>query len=174
MHLPSRFLAPLSLALAMLAPAAAIAAPSAIYLVRHAEKGTTGKDPDLTAEGQARAQNIATILQKTGITHIFSTPYARTKQTAQALAARSKLPVETYDPKAPQALVDKVKALDGAVLVVGHSNTVPELVRLLGGAPGAGDIPETEYDRLYQLIMGRDGAVTTVLLSSPPPSTGAR
>jgi phosphohistidine phosphatase SixA len=163
----SRFLAPLSLALAMLAPAAALAAPSAIYLVRHAEKAATGNDPALTAKGRARAQNIATILQKTGITHIFSTPTARTKQTAQAMAARIGLTVESYDPKAPQALVDKVKSLDGAVLVVGHSNTVPELVRLFGGPAGA-DIPESEYDRLYQLIVGRDGSVTTVLLTSPP------
>jgi phosphohistidine phosphatase SixA len=167
MHLHLRFLAPLSLALAVLAPFAASAAPSAIYIVRHGEKAATGKDPELTAEGQARARNIAAILQKTGIRHVFSTPYARTRQTAQPLAQRDSLAVETYDPAAPQALVDKVKALDGAVLVVGHSNTVPELVRRFGGAPGA-DIADDEYDRLYQLIPAADGSVTTVLLTSPP------
>jgi phosphohistidine phosphatase SixA len=167
MYLNSRFLAPLSMALVLLAPLAATAAPSAIYVVRHAEKAATGKDPELTAEGQARAQNIATILQKTGIRHVFSTPYVRTRQTGQVLAQRGNLAVETYDPAAPQALVDKVKALDGAVLVVGHSNTVPELVRRFGGAPGA-DIPDTEYDRLYQLIPAADGSVTTILLTSPP------
>jgi phosphohistidine phosphatase SixA len=169
MYLRSRPLAALSLALALLAPLAALAAPSAIYIVRHAEKAPAGKDPELTAEGQARAQNIATILQKTGITHVFSTPTQRTRQTAQPLAQRAGVAVESYDPGAPQALAEKVKTLDGAVLVVGHSNTVPDLVRLFGGKPGA-DIADTEYDRLYQLVPAADGAVATVLFTSTPPS----
>jgi phosphohistidine phosphatase SixA len=164
-----RFLLSIPLTVALLAPCAAFADPTAIYVVRHAEKAAGGKDPALTAEGRARAQNIATILQKAGIAHIFSTPYVRTRQTAAPLAQRGNVQVETYDPRAPQALVDKVKSLDGAVLVVGHSNTVPELVRLFGGAPGA-DIPETEYDRLYQLVPGPAG-VMTILLTSPPGGT---
>jgi hypothetical protein len=60
-----------------------------------------------------------------------------------------------------------VKSLSGAVLVVGHSNTLPELVRAFGGAPGA-DIADNEYDRLYQLSVGPGGAVTTVLLTLLP------
>jgi broad specificity phosphatase PhoE len=167
MHLHSRFLGTLSLALAMFAPIAALAEPTAIYLVRHGEKATEGKDPELTVQGQGRAQNIATILQKAGITSIFSTPTVRTTQTAQPLAARSGVTVQTYDPRSPKALVDKVKSLNGAVLVVGHSNTLPELVRLFGGTPGA-DIADNEYDRLYQLNVGPGGAITTVLLTSPP------
>jgi broad specificity phosphatase PhoE len=167
----SRFPSTILLALALLAPLAALAEPSAIYLVRHGEKAAEGKDPDLTAQGQARAQNIATILQKAGITSIFSTPTARTTQTAQPLAARSGVAVQSYDPKAPKALVEKVKSLNGAVLVVGHSNTLPELVRLFGGTPGA-DIADNEYDRLYQLSTGPAGALTTVVLTSLP-ATGA-
>jgi broad specificity phosphatase PhoE len=167
MHLHPRLLGTLSLALALLAPLAALAEPSAIYLVRHGEKAAEGKDPDLTAQGQARAQNIATMLQKVGITSIFSTPTARTTQTAQPLASRSGVTVQSYDPKAPKALVEKVKSLSGAVLVVGHSNTLPELVRLFGGAPGS-DIADNEYDRLYQLNVGPGGAIATVLLTSLP------
>jgi phosphohistidine phosphatase SixA len=75
--------------------------------------------------------------------------------------------VQLYDARAPQALVAQVKALDGAVLVVGHSNTLPELVRLFGGQPGA-DIGDDEYDRLYQLIAGAGAAVTTVRWTSLP------
>jgi broad specificity phosphatase PhoE len=166
-----RLFGSISLALALLAPLAALAEPTAIYLVRHGEKAAQGKDPDLTAQGQARAQNIATILQKTGITSIFSTPTARTMQTAQPLATHSNVTVQAYDPKAPKALVEKVKSLNGAVLVVGHSNTLAELVRLFGGAPGP-EIADNEYDRLYQLNIAAGGAVTTVLLTSPP-ATGA-
>ncbi|HEY1042264.1 MAG TPA: phosphoglycerate mutase family protein [Telluria sp.] len=171
MHLPARLLLALSFTLTMLAPTAALAEPSMIYLVRHAEKATDSKDPDLTGPGKARAENIAIILQKAGIASIYSSTTNRTKQTAQPLAARSGLEVQTYDPSAPKALVEKVKAQDGAVLVVGHSNTLPELVRLFGGVPGA-DIADNEYDRLYQLIVGPNGAITTVLLTSLP-ATGA-
>lgn len=163
----------LALAGALLAPCLAFAEPTIIYLVRHGEKEVVGKDPALTAQGQARAQNIATILQKAGIGSIFSSTTIRTRQTAAPLAQRSGLPVQGYDPLAPKALVDKVNALNGAVLIVGHSNTVPDLVRLFGGAPGA-DIADNEFDRLYQLIRGADGTITTVLLTSLPASKPAQ
>ncbi|MES2759856.1 MAG: histidine phosphatase family protein [Pseudomonadota bacterium] len=169
MHL--RLLSTVSMALAMLAPCSALAEPSIIYVVRHGEKAPGGKDPELSEQGKTRAQNIATTLHRAGVASIFSSSTTRTRQTAQPLAQRSSLEVQTYDPSAPKALVEKVKAQNGVVLVVGHSNTVPELVRLFGGASGA-DIADNEYDRLYQLIVGPNGAVTTVLLTSLP-ATGA-
>jgi phosphohistidine phosphatase SixA len=87
-------------------------------------------------------------------------------QTAAPLAQQTGLTVQTYEPSAPRLLVEKVRALSGAVVVVGHSNTLPELVRLLGGAPGA-DIADDEFDRLYQLLPGADGRVRTILLGTP-------
>lgn len=163
----SRLLGRLALACAMLAPCAAIADPGMIYLVRHGEKATVGTDPALTPQGRQRAQNIATMLHRTGIQAIFSTATARTLETAKPLAVKLGLPVQQYDAATPKALVAKVKALHGPVLVVGHSNTLPELVRLFGGAPGA-EIADEEYDRLYQLVSSADGKVTTVLLTSLP------
>lgn len=166
MRQPFRVLRKLSFALALLLPCAAMAQPGMIYLVRHGEKAA-GKDPELTAQGRLRAQNIATLLHRAGIQAIFSTPTMRTLQTAQPLAARLKLPVQQYAAETPKALVDKVKSLRGAVLVVGHSNTLSELVTLFGGAPGT-EIADDEYDRLYHLINGADGKVTTVMLTSLP------
>ena len=171
MSLLARLSAITALALTMLTPLAAPAEPSMIYLVRHGEKASEGKDPDLTPQGQQRARNIATMLARTNIAHIFSTPTRRTQQTGQPLAQQNGLQVQLYDPRAPQALVAKVKALTGAVLVVGHSNTLSELVRLFGGQPGA-EIADNEYDRVYQLIPGANGSVTTVLFTSLP-ATGA-
>jgi broad specificity phosphatase PhoE len=155
-----------ALAAASLLPGLAAAEPSAIYLVRHAEKAAVGKDPELTPQGQARAQHIAAILHRAGVTAIFSTPTVRTQQTAAPLAQRTGLAVQAYDPRAPKALVEKVRALSGAVVVVGHSNTLPELVRLFGGAPGS-DILDDEFDRLYLLLPGADGQVKTILLGTP-------
>ena len=171
MMLHTRCLLAATAALALLAPCAAMGEPTMVFLVRHAEKGKEGKDPALTEAGRARAHNIAAILGKTGISHIFSSTTTRTRQTAEPLSQASGVPVALYDPAAPKALVEKVRALDGAVLVVGHSNTLPELVRLFGGQPGA-DVGDNEYDRLYQLVRGPDGAITTVRLTSLP-VTGA-
>jgi broad specificity phosphatase PhoE len=155
-----------TLATLILMPGLAAAEPSAIYLVRHSEKAAVGKDPELTPHGHTRARNIAAILHRAGITAIFSTPTTRTQQTAAPLAQRTGLTVQLYDPLAPLALVEKVRSLTGAVLVVGHSNTLPELVRLFGGAPGT-DIADDEFDRLYQLLPGVDGQVKTILLGTP-------
>ncbi|WP_229426907.1 SixA phosphatase family protein [Massilia atriviolacea] len=153
------------LAAALLAPAVAAADPSIVYLVRHGEKAADGKDPALTAQGKARAGNIAAILRSTGITHIYSSTTQRTRQTAQPLASSLGLAVQVYDPAQAAKLVGQVKAAGGTALVVGHSNTVPDLVRLFGGKAGA-DIGDDEFDRLYQLIVDKDGGVTTVLLHS--------
>lgn len=164
---PARLARRLTLALAMLLPGVALAEPAMVYLVRHGEKASAGKDPELTPQGRERARNIAALLHRTGIQAIFSTPTARTLQTAQPLAERLGVKVEAYAPDAPQALVEQVRKRRGAVLVVGHSNTLPELVRLFGGAPGP-DIGDDEYDRLYQLVTAADGKVTTVLWTSLP------
>ncbi len=166
MRSPARLLRHLLLSLALLSPCAAMAEPSAIYLVRHGEKMSEHGDPDLSPAGRTRAQHIATLLHRTGLTGIFSTPTNRTRQTAEPSAQTTGLAVQVYDPKQPKALVEKVKGLTGAVLVVGHSNTLTELVRLFGGAPGA-DIGDNEYDRLYQLTPGVGGAVNTVLFTTP-------
>ena len=168
---PAQLLRIFSLAIATLLPTMAFAEPSAIYLVRHGEKASIGHDPALTPQGQLRAHNIATILHRSGIQAIFSTPTTRTLQTARPLAQQLGLKVERYEPAAPEALVEQVKALHGAVLVVGHSNTLPELVRLFGGAPGS-DIADDDYDRLYQLTPSPGGIVRTVVLTSLPASGG--
>lgn len=166
--LRSSLLARLVLTGALLAPAFAwAAAPHIIYLTRHAEKTAEGKDPHLTAQGQARARAIAAMLGKAGIGSVYSSATKRTRQTAQPLAAQLGVDIETYDAGKPQAMIATVKAAPAPVLVVGHSNTVPDLVKALGGSPGA-PIGDDEYNRLYQLIVNADGSVTTVLLNSVP------
>ncbi len=160
-------IARLLLLCALALPALAWAEPAFIYLVRHGEK-EAGKDPALTAQGQARAKNIAGLLHRAGIAAVFSSDTVRTRQTALPMAQLAGVAVQLYDAGKPAELVTRVKALTGgSVLVVGHSNTLAELVSLLGGTPGAA-IADDEYDRVYQLSRGADGKVMTVLLSSQP------
>lgn len=165
-HFPIR-LGALAVACALAVPGLALADAHMIYLTRHAEKAATGTDPALTPEGQVRAQNIAATLKKAGITKIYSTSYARTQQTAAPLASYLQLTTQTYDPTQLATFAQQLRALPGNVLVVGHSDTTPELIRQLGGEPGT-DIAETEFDRLYQVAIGQDGDVTTTLLTSLP------
>jgi len=129
-----------ALVLAMLGVGQAADAASPVYIMRHLQKAD-GADPPLSGAGAAGAQTLASVLGGGGITAIFATPTQRAMETAEPLAKRLGLTVTPYDPAAPDQLVEAVNAIHGAVLVVGHSNTVPDLVTRFGGAaaPAIGD-----------------------------------
>jgi broad specificity phosphatase PhoE len=146
--------------------ASTLPVPTVIYLTRHAEK-TSGADPALSERGLLRARNIATMLRRAGIRHIYATPFLRAHQTAEALATRIGATVQSYDPGAQHAFARQLLALGGSALVVGHTDTIPDLIRLLGGEPGMPYL-ETDFDRVYQLVISADGHVTTTLLASLP------
>ncbi len=137
-----------------------------VYLVRHAEKITgeeAGRDPALTAEGEARAITLAGLLQEENITKIYSSNYIRTRDTAAPTAEMFGLSVDIYNPRHLQELAETIKATKGHYLVVGHSNTIPETVTALGGVGGAPIFEKSEFDRLYVVKILRDGIVTTEL-----------
>lgn len=128
---------------------------SVVYLVRHAEKADTGKDPELTVEGKDRAEDLARLLKDAGVTHVWSTDYKRTRGTAEPLSARTRVKVELYDPAKLGEFATRLKSIPGRHLVVGHSNTTPGLVQALGGDPGA-PMPDSEYDRFYVVTLGQN------------------
>jgi 2,3-bisphosphoglycerate-dependent phosphoglycerate mutase len=149
--------------------------PTALFLVRHAERDTDHPDdPGLTPVGRDRAEALARLLADAGITRIHSTDTRRTRDTAAPLARLLSLPVELYDASDLSSLARALLEEPGRHLVVGHSNTTPTLAEALGGS-GYGPIVEAwEYDRLYLLRPGPPGAVTTVLLRyGPPPAEAA-
>lgn len=139
--------------LALTACSQAAPKPDAIFLVRHAEKTTEATDPSLTDAGQARAEALADRLVDEGITHIHSTDTIRTRDTAGPLAKRIGLTLALYDGGDLPAMAAKLKAMPGRHLVVGHSNTTPQLTELLGGDGGTPIVEATEYDRLYIVTM---------------------
>ncbi len=144
-----------------------------VYLVRHAEKASGGKDPELTEAGRARALTLARTLGDAGIGAIHSTDFKRTRQTAAPLAERLGIAVRIYDWDELQALSAAMRAAGGRHLVVGHSDTTPELVGLLGGEPGPAIDEPSEYDRLYIVTIGPDGAVASVMLRYGAPQEAA-
>jgi phosphohistidine phosphatase SixA len=135
-----------------------------VFLVRHGEKKLDSQDPDLTEAGRQRAVALARTLRSVPLTAIYSTDTHRTRQTAAPLAEQRSLTVELYDKDDLARVVMKVRSAPGRYLVVGHSNTTPDLVSRLGGDPGAAIDEASEFDRLYVLMLHPDGSVVTLLL----------
>ena len=137
-----------------------------VYLVRHAEKITgenAGQDPALTSEGKARAETLSALLRGEEITKIYSSNYIRTRDTAAPIAAQIGVEIELYDPRDLPALAAILKENKERILVVGHSNTIPETVNALGGVGGTPIFEKSEYDRLYVVSILADGIVQTDL-----------
>jgi len=128
-----------------------------IYIVRHAEKrDATSKDPELSVDGQARAANLAKALRDSEISAIYTSEYQRTLKTAAPLAEHLKIkPTAINDTaKLIKSLQDDTSAK--AALVVGHSNTVPDIIKAFGGEQTI-QLGENDYDRLYILTPQKAG-----------------
>lgn len=133
-----------------------------LYLVRHAEKQPIKNNPSLTQCGIARSEQLATLLASANIDKIYSTAYARTRETATPLAMKRQLMLSNYSPRGLTQLAIKLKKAGENTLVVGHSNTTPQLASLLTGQQVA-NITEKEYQMLYQIHVVNDKAYLTVL-----------
>ena len=123
------------------------------YIVRHAEKAivdSTVKSSDvpLSEEGKKRAENLKTQLQDKDIKFIFSTNTVRTKATAEPLSKQTGIPIQIYD-GSDTGFVQTLKNLKGNVLVIGHSNTVDNVVNGLVGKQVLNDLPENQFGDLF-------------------------
>jgi broad specificity phosphatase PhoE len=140
----------LLLASALLATAAA--AQSTIFIVRHAEKAAGGGDPDLSEVGRTRAESLATVLKDAEITAIYASEVKRTQQTAAPLAKTLQLKPAIVPAKDSGVLVAKLNGSSGNVLVVGHSNTIPDIIKALGITTTV-SIADNDYDNLFVVIL---------------------
>ncbi|WP_300973402.1 histidine phosphatase family protein [Sphingomonas sp. LHG3406-1] len=104
-----------------------------IYVTRHLHTPEGVPNAQLTEEGRAAAVRLADWLAKDPPATILVSETDRARDTAAPTAARYKAAVLVYDPKDTPALVEQVLATKGTVLVVGHSNTVPDIVAGVGG-----------------------------------------
>jgi phosphohistidine phosphatase SixA len=123
------------------------------YIVRHAEKETTATmttDVPLSAAGKERAEALKAVLMPKSVTHIYSTNTIRTVSTALPLSSSIDLMIELYDAR-DTSFVTKLRKIDkGRLLVVGHSNTVDDIVNnLVGQTKIAGDLPDSQYGDLF-------------------------
>lgn len=173
--LSATLLAGLAGALAATA-AFAQSAPMVVIVVRHAEKGTTpANDPPLTEAGIARAKALAAALGAANVQAVITTQLARTRETGRPTAEARGLTMETVQvggaaAEHAKAVADAVRKHVGqTVLVVGHSNTVTQIIAALGG-PKMPDLCDSQYSNIYTLVLeGTSARLVQATFGAPSP-----
>jgi phosphohistidine phosphatase SixA len=134
-----------------------------VLVLRHAEKATESNDDSvpLSTAGDTRAQTFAQVAGRAGVTAIYVTQALRTQQTAQYLATNLGLtptPLSSVDDLITEVQASKNRG--GVIVIVGHSNTVPEIVSRLNG--GTVTVGPNEFDNLFVLTIPRWGTTRLV------------
>jgi broad specificity phosphatase PhoE len=159
-----RILCSLSFAiLALCAMTAPGLAQQTIILVRHAEQTPVGGmmegDPPLNQDGARRAEALASVLKDAGLQAIYVSQYARAQQTAEPLAKSLGLTTEVIAKDDLKALTERLKTHNGrgAVLVVGHSDTIPALLKEWGHTQPV-TIDKSEFNSLWFVVSRPEGS----------------
>lgn len=133
-------------------------------LVRHAEKEVAGsdpmmaKDPPLAAAGQARALNLAKLLEKQSLQLILSTNYKRTQNTVKPTAEAKGLTIQNYESlKAPDFEKLLAAHAGGTILVCGHSNTIPAFANMLLGSNSFSNFDDSDYGNILVITLTEVG-----------------
>jgi broad specificity phosphatase PhoE len=162
------FLAPVwifgsAAAVALVAAVWAVYAASTtlVIVTRHAEQmGGGGTDPELAAAGVARAERLGAVFGNArdhAVDVVFVTQLRRTAQTARPLATRLNVPVIILpaDDVATleQRILDEYRGK--RVLVIGHSNTVPQIVATLADADDVPPMAHDDYATAYVVAVPR-------------------
>ena len=156
--------------------------PISVFVVRHAEKEDEPKqDPPLKKEGVARSQELARILGGANIKAIYTSQFARTKLTADPLVAKTGLTITplTLKPnlsnlrliaeESTAELINKILQRPGeSVLVIGHSNWIPDVIKMLGGDT-VPTIDEQKFDDLFIVTVYAKGKAKVVQLKYGAP-----
>ena len=141
----------LTLCLAILLLGPTLSAGPIVVIVRHAEKANNGEDPDLSAAGRSRAEMLARMLKDVGISAIFTSEFKRTQETAAPTSTSSGVRPTIVPAKDVPALVSKLRVVKGSALVVGHGNTIPNLIKELGIQTPV-NIPDEDYTEVFVVI----------------------
>ena len=148
--------------------ASELLAQEAIFVVRHAEKVDDSDDPPLSAAGVQRAERLARFLAEVGVDAIYGTERQRTIQTARPLADRLGIRIAVIPRAGTDDLVSQLRTrhADDVVLVVGHSDTLPGILAVLGH-PDDVTIGSAEYDNVFLVIPRAESAPTLLRLRVP-------
>jgi phosphohistidine phosphatase SixA len=139
---------------------------STFYFIRHAEKDRTdpeNADPELNQDGLGRAIRWAEVFDPIALTAIYSTNYERTTMTAEPTSVKKEIDVQFYDPKNMDVESFMNNNLGGEVLIVGHSNSTPELVNRFIGEEKYPSMDDSDNSSLF-IVRIIDGVPTDIRL----------
>ncbi|MFK5972713.1 MAG: phosphoglycerate mutase family protein [Flavobacteriaceae bacterium] len=139
---------------------------STFYFIRHAEKDRNdyeNVDPELNQKGLGRAMHWAEILNDVTLDAIYTTDYERTTMTAAPVSVKQDITLQYYDPEILDIEQFKVDNLNKNVLVVGHSNTTPELVNMIIGEDKYDDMDDHDNGSLF-IVQITDGKASDMRL----------
>jgi broad specificity phosphatase PhoE len=144
----------LALSLLLFVSVSIASAQPIVVIVRHGEKAASGgSDPDLSSAGRTRADALARILKDSGITAIFTSEFKRTQETAAPTATSAQVTPTVIAAEDTATLVAKLHQLNGNALVVGHGNTIPDIIKALGINTPI-NIPDDNYSELLIVTLG--------------------
>jgi broad specificity phosphatase PhoE len=133
------------------------------YFIRHAEKVDNSKNPDLSEIGLERAKLWNEIFSEINLDAIYSTDFKRTLQTITPIANSKKVTIINYDPKTIDIESFKKNTLGKKVLVVGHSNTIPNFVNQIIDKNIYNDIDDVIFGNLYIVTINGDSISNQLL-----------
>ncbi len=155
-------------------------ATTTIIFVRHAEQTDhAADDPPLSVAGKQRVAELTRQLVDAdvvaGIDAIYATAYKRSTETAAPLSERLDLPINIYDANDTESVLETIlKNHKGKIiLVVGHSDTVPELIANLGASKKVPPIARDEFDNIYIISIPWFGKTKTIRLRYGEPYNAA-
>ena len=140
-------------------------AQKTVILVRHAElEGAAMAEPKhmaLSTAGEERAKRLADLLKDAGINAIYVTDFARTNKTAEPLYRKLNMQPVVLPKGDPRELAERVRKqhANETVLMVGHTDTLPGLIKALGH-PEDIKIDSQDYSNLFVLVPKSEGAPT--------------
>jgi broad specificity phosphatase PhoE len=158
---PARMIAALlMLVLGACAYIAPLQPAATFYVMRHLDTAAGLADPGLTEEGKRKAQLLADSFPGQPPSSIFVSNTRRARETAAPLAARLGITPRIYDPANTPALIAELMKEPPPILIVGHSNTVPDIVAALGGARPA-PIAQDQFGDLWTVSGSRHTVTRT-------------
>ncbi len=141
-----------------------------LYIIRHTEKASdSDENPSLSAAGIERASYWKKVLQHIEFDQVFTTDFIRNVQTAELISTESDIKPELYYPMS----FDVVKFLQlvqgQKVLIIGHSNTIPDMVNRLIDETKYPPMSHENYNQLYLITINPNGDTSSSLLHIEKP-----
>ncbi|HEV7612862.1 MAG TPA: phosphoglycerate mutase family protein [Steroidobacteraceae bacterium] len=149
------------------------AGSTVVVVIRHAEKdvSVSAADPPLNEAGEARAALLARMFGDAKVLGrldaIYVSPALRNRLTAAPLAAHLGI-AETVVPSDDSAALARRVLHEhpgGRILIVGHTDTVPQIVAALSGNPKIPEIGAAEYGTMYIVTVPKIGHANLVRLN---------